>query len=195
MALPLIFIGIAAVTGSAGVGLGVKAGVDQHKANSINDDANSRIEDAVNRMEVLREQCGKALTDLGEEKVFVLNNTIKQFLDSFQKLKNVDFRESEGLSELTKLHIDQKDFEELSQMTRFSLSLAQGGISGVAGGALAAFGAYSAAATFASASTGTAIASLSGVAATNATLVFLEEAHLLPVVLEWPEELPCLEDS
>ena len=172
MPLPLIFIGIAAVTGSAGVGLGVKAGVDQHTANKINEGANSRIEDAVNRMDLLRDQCGNSLKNLGEEKIFVLNNTVKQFLDSFQKLKNVDFRESEGLSELTKLHIDQKDFEELSQMTRFSLSLAQGGISGVAGGALAAFGAYSAAATFASASTGTAIASLSGVAATNATLAF-----------------------
>ena len=41
-----------------------------------------------------------------------------------------------------------------------------------AGGSLAAFGAYSAATTFATASTGTAIASLSGAAASNATLAF-----------------------
>ena len=172
MPLPLVFIGIAAVTGSAGVGLGVKAGVDQHTANEINEGANSRVEDTVRRMDIVREQCGCSLKSLGEEKVFVLNNTIKQFLDSFEKLKNVDFRESEGLSELNKLHIDQKDFEELSAMTRFSLSLAQGGISGIAGGALTAFGAYSAAGALASASTGTAIASLSGAAATNATLAF-----------------------
>ncbi len=172
MPLPLVFIGIAAVTGSAGLGLGVKAGVDQYNANEINEGANSRIEEAAKRLELMREQCGSSLQNLGEEKVFVLNNTIKQFLDSFQKLKNVDFRETEGLSELKKLHIDQKDFEELSAMTKFSLSLAQGGISGIAGGALTAFGAYSAAGALASASTGTAIATLSGAAATNATLAF-----------------------
>ena len=172
MPIPLVFIGIAAVTGTAGVGLGVKAGVDQHNANEINDDANAQIEDSVNRMDVVRQQCGASLQSLGEEKVFVLNNTIKRFLDSFQQLKNVDFKDSLGLSELSKLHIDKKDFEALSEMTKFSLSLAQGGISGVAGGALTAFGAYSAAATFASASTGTAIASLSGAAASNATLAF-----------------------
>ena len=172
MPLPLVFIGIAAVTGSAGLGLGVKAGVDQHNANEINEDANSLVDRAAHRLETVREQCGNSLQCLGEEKIFVLNNTIKQFLNSFQKLKNVDFRETEGLSELKKLHIDQKDFEELSAMTNFSLSLAQGGISGVAGGALTAFGAYSAAGALASASTGTAIASLSGAAATNATLAF-----------------------
>ena len=172
MPLPLVFIGIAAVTGSAGLGLGVKAGVDQHNANEINEGANSLVDDAANRMELVREQCGNSLKCLGEEKVFVLNNTIKQFLDSFQKLKNVDFRETEGLSELKKLHIDQKDFEELSAMTDFALSLAQSGLSGIAGGALTAFGAYSAAGALASASTGTAIASLSGAAATNATLAF-----------------------
>ena len=172
MPVPFVFIGIAAVTGSAGLGLGVKAGVDQHNANEINEGANSRVESAAKRLELMREQCGRSLQNLGEEKVFVLNNTIKQFLDSFQKLKNVDFRETEGLSELKKLHIDQKDFDELTAMTNFSLSLAQGGISGIAGGALTAFGAYSAAGVLASASTGTAIASLSGAAATNATLAF-----------------------
>lgn len=172
MPLPLVFIGIAAVTGSAGLGLGVKAGVDQHNANEINEDANSLVDRAAHRLETVREQCGNSLQSLGEEKIFVLNNTIKQFLDSFKKLKNVDFRETEGLLELKKLHIDQKDFEELSAMTDFSLSLAQGGISGVAGGALTAFGAYSAAGALASASTGTAIASLSGAAASNATLAF-----------------------
>ena len=51
-------------------------------------------------------------------------------------------------------------------------SLAGGVAGGAAIGAVTAFGAYGAAMTFGAASTGTAIASLSGVAATNATLAF-----------------------
>lgn len=61
---------------------------------------------------------------------------------------------------------------ELKQLVNFAGSLAGGGIAGTAGGALTAFGAYGAAQALACASTGTAIASLSGAAATNATLAF-----------------------
>ena len=172
MPLPLIFIGIAAVTAATGTGATVKAGIDQHHANELNVEANSRIANAAQRLDELRKQCGDSLERLGEEKVFVLNNGITNFLNSFSQLKNVDFKESDGLRELSKLNIDKKDFEELSQMTKFSLSLAKGGVAGAAGGALAAFGAYSAATTFATASTGTAIATLSGAAASNATLAF-----------------------
>ena len=57
-------------------------------------------------------------------------------------------------------------------MVSFAGSLAGGAVAGTAGGALAAFGAYGAAQALACASTGTAIASLSGAAATNATLAF-----------------------
>ncbi|MBR5969600.1 MAG: hypothetical protein IK016_04555 [Lachnospiraceae bacterium] len=172
MALPIVFIGIAAVTGVTGVGTTVKAGVDQSRARTINDASNKRIEWTGNRLNALRKQCGETLQALGEEKLFVLNRSIRRFLASFEKIKNVDFRDAEGLRELHKFHIDKTDFEELEKTSSFSLSLLQGGMAGVAGGALTAFGAYSAATTFAAASTGTAISALSGAAATNATLAF-----------------------
>ena len=74
--------------------------------------------------------------------------------------------------EVTKLHIDKKDFELLGKMSNFAVSLGQGGIAGVAGGTATALGAYGAASALATASTGTAISALSGAAATNATLAF-----------------------
>jgi hypothetical protein len=172
MPLPLLFIGIAAATGAAGVGKTIKAGFDQSNAKKINANSNERIENAANRLDAHRRLCGISLQNLGEEKVFVLSGSIKSFLESFEQIKNVDFVESEGLRELDKLHIDGKEFTELDEMSRFSLSLAKGTATGAAGGAIAAFGAYSAATTFATASTGTAIVSLSGVASTNATLAF-----------------------
>jgi hypothetical protein len=172
MPIPILFIGIAAVTGAAGIGKTIKAGVDQSKAKKLNTNSNDRIDEAAERLEVLRSQCGRSLEALGEEKMFVLNRSIMSFLSSFRQIKNVDFRDSVGLTELSKLHIDQTSFEEMEKMGSFAASLAEGSAAGAVGGALTAFGAYSAAATFASASTGTAISTLSGAAASNATLAF-----------------------
>ena len=172
MPLPLVFIGIAAVTGSVGAGKAVKAGIDAHSASQINKSANQIVSESTEMINMQRASCSEALKSLGEEKVFLLNENMTQFLDTFTKLKNVDFRETEGLSELGKLHIDAQDFVELRNLCNFAIPLAGGSVAGTAGGALAAFGAYGAAQALACASTGTAIASLSGAAATNATLAF-----------------------
>ena len=172
MPLPLLFIGAAAVTGVFGVGKTVKAGIDNSEAKSINEDANSRVEIASKELDKQRKAVGVSLDKLGELKLFILNNSIKDFLASFERIKNVDFTESEGLSELHKLHIDQKTFADLREMESFASSFVGGTVAGAAGGAIAAFGAFGAASTLATTSTGTAIASLSGAAATNATLAF-----------------------
>lgn len=172
MPLPLIFIGIAAITGAAGVGSTVKAGVDHNRAKNINSNSEERAASAAKRLEELRHQCEDALENLGQEKLFVLSNSMKSFLDTFTRIKNIDFSESAGLMELSKFHVDKTSFEEIGELGHFVSSLAAGSIAGVTGGALAAFGAYSAATTFATASTGTAISALSGAAASNATLAF-----------------------
>ncbi len=172
MPLPLVFIGIAAVTGAVGAGKAVKGGIDAHAANQINKSANQIVSEATDRINAQRAACSEALKCLGEEKLFMLQGNMKQFLDTFTKLKNVDFRETEGLSEINKLHIDEKDFTELQNLCNYVITLAGGGVAGVAGGALAAAGAYGTAQTLACAGTGTAIAALHGAAATNATLAF-----------------------
>lgn len=172
MPLPVIFIGIAAATGAAGAGAAVKAGVDHNTTKKINSNTEERIVHAAVHLEELRRQCGEALENLGREKVQVLSDSLLPFVDAFAKLKNVDFTESSDLLELSKLRIDRASFEKVGPQEHFGVSLAGGSLAGLTGGALAAFGAYSAASTFAVASTGTAISSLSGAAATNATLAF-----------------------
>ena len=91
MPLPLLFIGIAAAAGAAGVGATAKAGVDQTRAKKLNTNSAERIEAAARRLEALRCQCGEALDTLGEEKLFVLNGSIKDFLQLFVQIKNVNF--------------------------------------------------------------------------------------------------------
>mgnify|MGYP004642506323 FL=1 len=172
MPLPLLFIGIAAATGLAGAGKTVKAVVDNTNANKINTAANEGVDNARTRLELQRAEVAQSLEKLGEEKLQILAGTVTSFVSAFEKIKNIDFTSSVGLEELEKLHIDQKDFEELKELGNFAIQVAGGVTAGAAGGALTAIGAYGAAQTFAAASTGTAIASLSGAAATNATLAF-----------------------
>ena len=172
MPLPLLFIGVAAATGSFGVGKAVKAGLDFNQANLTNKNANELVQSATDRLNKQRLACGNSLSALGEEKLYVLNSSMTQFVESFQKIKNVDFRDSIGLDELKKMRIDDHDFQEMKTLVNFAGSLAGGAVAGTASGALAAFGAYGAVQALGAASTGTAIAALHGAAATNATLAF-----------------------
>lgn len=170
--VPVVFIIPAAVTGIAGAGKTVKSVVDNHKANRLTDDANARVDAARENLDRSRRICADALAALGEEKLFVLNNSIAGFIESFERIKNLELVDSLGLEELRKLRVDKESLAELKEMQKFAASVAGGVSAGIAGGALTAFGAYNAAMVFGAASTGTAISTLSGAAATNATLAF-----------------------
>ena len=95
MPLPLLFIGIAAAAGSTGIMKTIKAGVDTSKAKHVNQSANDLVESASDLLNRQRLVCGKALERLGEEKLYVLSSTVTSFLETFTKIKNVDFRDSE----------------------------------------------------------------------------------------------------
>ena len=172
MPLPLFFIGAAVATGAIGGGKTIKAVTDNTKANKINTLANTSVEAAKDELDRQRKAVSTALDKLGAEKLDILNHDVMDFVTSFEQIKNIDFQSSVGLEELKNLHIDQNTFPELKELGNFAIEVAGGAAAGAVGGALTALGAYGAATTFASASTGTAIATLSGAAASNATLAF-----------------------
>ena len=172
MPLPLFFIGAAVATGAIGGEKTIKAAMDSSKAKQINTIANTNIENARIELERQKKETGKSLDQLGKIKLNVLDHDILDFVTTFEKIKNIDFQSSIGLDELKDLHIDENTFTELKELGNFALEIAGGASAGALGGALTAIGAYGAATTFASASTGTAISTLSGIAAHNATLAF-----------------------
>lgn len=174
MPIPLLFIGIGLGTAALGIGKGVKASIDQKDANNTNAHAQSIVDDATKKAETSRKNSSKAIEDLGRKKVWVLDNSVETFIHLFEQLHNVELGASSGMDELKKFRIDKQAFGELKQMSAMASSIAGGLVGGAAAGALAAIGAYGGAMTLgACATTGTAIASLSGAAATNATLAFL----------------------
>ena len=172
MPLPLVFIIPAILSGSLGVGKGIKAGVDMKNAKDTNEQANNLLENEKNNLETHRKYCSKALENLGRKKLYILDDSIYRFITTIEKIKNVELTRTLGLNELSKFRINTKSFSELKEMGSYASSLLGGTATGALGGALTAFGAWGAATTFASASTGTAIATLSGAAASNATLAF-----------------------
>ena len=172
MPIPFLFIGAAAAAGAFGIGKGIKAGIDMKDAKDTNERANNIVDDAKENLEDCRKASGKSLEAIGSKKLYILDKSINRFVSAFEQLKNVELTESVGLDELSKFRIDKQSLTELKEMGGYAASVLGGTAAGALGGALTAFGAYSAAMTFATASTGTAIATLSGAAATNATLAF-----------------------
>lgn len=172
MPIPLLFIAAGAGSALFGVGKGIKAGIDQKEASDTNQASEYKVKRAKEKVNESRKNCKSAISDLGERKVAVLDGSIKKFVNEFEKLNHIELTASSELNELQKLVLDKQSFSDLKDLQGMASSLAGGLASGAMAGALTAFGAYGAAGVLATASTGTAIASLSGVAATNATLAF-----------------------
>lgn len=174
--MPLPLIPVALVAGAAALfGLGKTAGaiMDSNKADDLGREAQDMIEESKYDLEKAREKCADSLQKLGSKKIAVLEETLKGFVEHFEKLKEVKLQDSVGLDELGKLAIDEETLKEIKLDVMMVSSLLGGAGGGLGAGALTAFGAYNATMALGAAGTGTAIGSLSGVAATNATLAWL----------------------
>jgi prefoldin subunit 5 len=168
MPLPLI-LGAAAVIAA---GVGVKKGFDAKenfdKAERIGRRAKRNHEEAIESLEEERERTNQSFQDLGRLKVSVFSDQIKYLVNEIKKRKKAK-SELSGFEQI----IEELNLPQMEKMVLGSLDIEKGLASGAASGALMGLGAYGSVGMLASASTGTAIASLSGAAATNATLAWL----------------------
>ncbi len=173
MAIPII-LGAAAVAAAAtGLYKSGKAIVDNNKAGDINDEAQSIISRSEKNMEIARDKCQKALSSFGKKKVEVLTVNIQDFIQTFEQIKNVTFDHNNELGNLTAQEFSHDVLDNMEKRVSFIIESGLGAGGGALGGALTAYGAYSGIMAFGTASTGTAIGTLSGAAATNATLAWL----------------------
>ena len=171
--IPLIVAGaVAASTAVAG-----KKGYDSYQnmkeTKELAQQLESKYKRAYKNFETNRDRTNKQFEAYGELKLEILDNTMKDFVQTFKQIKHVNFKGEAVTDEL----ISNSDIEKFvlnieKQVVKAGQVLTAGAAS-LAGGGLAAMGAIGATTTFAAASTGTAIASLSGIAAQNATLAFL----------------------
>lgn len=172
MPLPLIIGGIAAVAGIVGVGSGIHGGVKMKEANDTMNAAKRKQENAVHKFEKRNTETTDLMDSLGKQELEILNS-FEQFSNLIEKIQGrPDFKayDKEGIN------LPEYEAEELKKVSA-GAGVLLGGIGGAAAGTAGGFAAAgvttSAVMALGTASTGTAISTLSGVAATNATLAAL----------------------
>lgn len=172
MPLPLLILIPAAIAAVTGVGTGIHGGIKMSRANKKIKDAQKRDKYNLDSLEKGNIATLKVMDLLGKHEIEILAS-FKEFSALFERLHNKpEFASVRiGNSEIPKF--SKKEIEDSSVGANVIL----GGLGGAALGTAGAFAASSAttAAVMAlgTASTGTAISTLSGVAATNATLAAL----------------------
>lgn len=173
MPVPIILGGLAVAAAVTGVAKGAKGIMDNNEAKELNELAKAIVEQSEFNLEQAKKHSQASLELLGTAKVTILNMSVKKFLEVFGQIKNVDFEHDGNLGNLSLTEFDVADFRMLRQEVSFIASSGLGVGGGATSGALAAFGAYNGVMALGAASTGTAISTLSGAAATNATLAWL----------------------
>lgn len=169
MPLPLIVVG-AAVAGVASVAAGMSAKDDFDEAEDTNRAAKRILGRAKKQLKRERKRTRDALRNLGRQKIQLHENGLKPFVDTFKKMKNVDYAGLSGLEETVNFEV------ELTRMEQTVVGMEEvfaRGAEALGFGALAGLATYGTVGFLGTASTGTAIAGLSGAAAKSATLAWL----------------------
>ena len=167
--IPLIGIGAAVLLGGYGVKKGIDAYSDNEEADELKDEAQELLRKAEQRLKRGRSDCKKQLEELGWLKFSIWDRQLGRFVSLFEQIRNVEVT---GVAAKDKIDFSPQDLKEMKELSGYASEAVGGGITAIGSGALVGMASYGGAMMFASASTGTAIGSLAGVAATNATLAW-----------------------
>ncbi len=169
--LPLVLLALAAAGGATGVGFGIKGAVDIASAQGQIDDAKKRYENKRLVTSATAVLVNRLAQDYGQYQIQVKTGTLKRWVLLMQKI-----RQKVAVREMQQLVGTEVVIQEIKR--DFGIDIKASNI--LIGGASAAGAAFAASqgtiglvGLFGAASTGTAISSLSGAAAWNATLAAL----------------------
>lgn len=172
MSISILLLGASALAGAAGVGGIAKGGSQVLKANSTMKELQVQHQQNLARLEKRNKECVRDMDKLGRKELEILKS-FQEFSTVFEKIKN---RPEFAKIQKQDICLPQYDGEELKKASVGANTLL-GGLGGAAAGTAGGFAASGAATAvvmaLGTASTGVPIASLSGAAATNATLAAL----------------------
>lgn len=173
MPLPFILAGAAIIAGGYGIKKGVDAKSDFDSAENWNKKAKKLYDQSKEDLESAREDAQKAMVSLGESKFSIYEHSIIPFIDTFSKIKNINFDDSNLLGARDLPQVSDAELKEIRDAALAMKEVVGGGVTALGSGGLAGLAAYGGVGLLGTASTGTAIGTLSGAAATNATLAWL----------------------
>ena len=136
--MPLPLIGIIA----AGIAVG-KGALDHMEASQTNDlarriqeDAQEKYETEKANLEKVQENVKDSLIDLGTSKKNVLEHSFPRFLRGYERIKNIDFKDSIAINEISKYTVDEKNIKEMKELSAEVISSMSAGANGAATGML-----------------------------------------------------------
>jgi len=172
MPIPFILAGISIAASAAGVKKGYDAITDNKKAKELIESAQYKYEKQKKEMENKKAVTVTDLENYAKLKLEIWEKQFGRFVSSVSKIKNIELSDKLALDTDLSKTVKEVNLNEMKNISIKAGELVTGGIMALGSGALAGLATTGGVTLLASASTGTAIASLSGVAATNATLAW-----------------------
>lgn len=172
MPLPIILSIVAGVTALGGAGAGISGAVKMKDANDTLKLAQSKMERCQNTVDSNNKATTAAMDELGKLEINILKS-FKEFSDIIERIQNRPEFDEVNIDGAKLPKYDPEKIKNVSMGAGVLAGGIGGAVAGTAGGFAAAGATAAAVAATATASTGVAIGSLSGAAATNATLAAL----------------------
>jgi ribosomal protein L17 len=169
MPLPGIILGLGAALVGGGVASGAAGVKKMSDANKIIKQADMEYRENKEKLEKEEEYTTRALDALGRFKLDIWES-FKRFSDAFEKIKN---RPVFTHADNEQVGLTQHELAEIEHLSISAFELLGSAVISGGAGALAGLAAYGGTMALGVASTGTAISSLAGAAATKATLAAL----------------------
>jgi hypothetical protein len=171
MALPIILGVLAATTALSGLLAGAKGIKDTAKAKKEFDNTKQRNENNLTQFEALSNSTSNLLEELGKYEMKIAES-FTRFTNAFEKIQNKpQYDDMQQKNDMPAFNFDE--IHKTSVAAGAFLGAATGAACGTVFAAAASAGTMAAVMALGTASTGTAIASISGAAATNAALAAL----------------------
>ena len=148
---------------------GVDAYSDHQQAKELEEDSEELLSQAQQSLVDERKICTAQLEELGRLKLDAWDRQLGRFCSLFEVFRNVEVVGVPGVDQIT---WSKDELAEMERLSGYVNEVVSGGLTAVGTGALVGIASYGGATMLATASTGTAISSLAGVAASNATLAW-----------------------
>ncbi len=172
MVLPIILAGAAIASGIGGLVKGAQSVSKNAEAKDLYVKAQKMFEDAKRDLEDSKIDTTNSLAELGTLKLNIWDQQLGRFVYLLEQVKDVQIEGDVALDQNLQSQISKDEISEMKDLSLKAGEVVAGGFQSLGAGALAGVASYGGAMMFATASTGTAIGTLSGVAATNATLAW-----------------------
>ena len=171
MPLPLIPIAIG-LFGLFAAKKGYDAYSDNAEASSLNQEAKDIFKKGQRSLKTARTQCTNELEALGRQKFEIWDRQLGRFVSLMGPMRNVELIGALEIDQLGTNAFSRAELARMKELSSLAAEVVGAGPAAIGTGALVGMASYGGATMLATASTGTAISTLGGVAATNATLAW-----------------------